>query len=435
MSGFLGMRGTGDWATDQRPKNWREGILYLYPNGTAPLTAIMSKLKSQPVDDPEFYWWTKTLQTQRATVTGIYTDSVLLTAYVSGGVAGDTLYFKMSAADVSHFRVGHQVLLRDASDYTVDCTGKVTAKSSNGASSYIAVKLLEADDNSTSNNLSNCDVAIVMGSINAEGAVMPSGITYDPVKLYNYTQIFRSPLSITRTARKTKLRTGDAYREMKREALEYHSIEMERAFLFGVKTEGTGDNGKPERTMDGILTILRAEAAANVNDYTLNTDYSGKDWTEAGGGEDWLNAYLEVMFRYGSSEKLALCGSGALLGINKLAQSGSHFTMTSQTKAYGIQVVEWITPFGVIYLKTHPLFSIETTLRYSMLLIEPKNLMYRYIDDTNFYGEGEAKQAAPGTNVNRKDGTDEEFLTECSLELHHPTTMGFLNGVGQNNSL
>ena len=431
MSGFLGMRGTGDWATDQRPKSYREGILYLYPNGSAPLTAIMSKLKSEMVNDPEFNWWTKALQTQRATITGTYTNATLATAYTSGGVAGDTLYVKMSAADVSHFRIGHQVLLRDASDYTVDVNAKVIGKNVNGASSYIQVKLLEADDNSAhSHDLSDADVAIIIGSINAEGATMPTGITYDPVKLYNYTQIFRSPLSITRTARKTKLRTGDAYKEMKRECLEYHSIEMERAFLFGVKTENTGDNGKPERTMDGILTILRAESTATVDDYSLNSTYSGKDWTDAGGGKTWLDSYLEVIFRHGSGEKLALCGSGALLGLNALAESGAHIQLVPGAKSYGIQVTTWLTPFGTIYLKTHPLFSEEATLRNSMLLIEPKNLIYKYIDDTNFYAEGDAKQSGPGTNANRKDGTDEEFLTEASLELHHPSTMGFLNGVG-----
>ena len=50
---FLGMRGSGDWATDQRPKNWREWIFHLYHNGMAPLTAILSKMKEQSVDDPE----------------------------------------------------------------------------------------------------------------------------------------------------------------------------------------------------------------------------------------------------------------------------------------------------------------------------------------------------------------------------------------------
>ena len=55
MSVFLGMRGTGDFTvTGQRPENWREMILYLYPNGKAPLTAIMSMMKSEKTDDPIF---------------------------------------------------------------------------------------------------------------------------------------------------------------------------------------------------------------------------------------------------------------------------------------------------------------------------------------------------------------------------------------------
>ena len=52
--GFLGMRGTGDWATNQRPENWRETILYLYPNGAAPLTAILSMMGDEKTDDPVF---------------------------------------------------------------------------------------------------------------------------------------------------------------------------------------------------------------------------------------------------------------------------------------------------------------------------------------------------------------------------------------------
>lgn len=436
MGAVLGMRGTGSWATDQRPKSYRETILMLYPNGQAPLTAIMSKLKSERVDDPEFNWWTKTLATQRAAITGIYTDAILSTAYVSSGVAGDMLYIKMAAADCAYFRVGHQVLLRDASDFTLDVNAKVVEKNINGASSYVKVKLLEADDNSShSHDLSDADVIMVVGNINAEGAIMPTGITTDPTKLYNYTQIFRSPVSITRTARKTRLRTGDAYKEMKREALEMHSIEMEKAYIFGVRSENTGDNGYPERTMDGVLTIIRRDAAANVDDFSLNSTYSGKDWTESGGGEDWLNAYLEVMFRYGKNEKLALCGSGALLGINKLAQTGSYINLGPADRAYGLAIQRWQTPFGVVNFLTHPLFSIETTLNHSALLIEPQNLIYKYIDDTDFYGEGAAKQAGPGTNAARKDATDEEWLTESSLELHHPTTMGFLNGIGVDNSV
>lgn len=435
MAGFLGMRGTGDWVTDQRPKNWRETILYLYPNGDLPLTAFMSKMKSEKTDDPEFNWWTKNLPTQRATVTGVYTDVALSSAYTSGGVAGSVLYFKMSEDDSKHFRIGHQVLLRDASDYTVDVNGKVTVVTSNGVNSYIAVKLLEADDNSShSHDLSDCDTVVIIGNINSEGAPMPNSISYDPVKYYNYTQIFRTPLSITRTARETRLRTGDAYKEMKREALELHGIEQEKAFLFGIKTEGTGDNGKPERTTEGLIPHIRTYNSSLVNDYSLNTTYTGKNWLDDGGGEDWLDSYLMNLFLYGKTEKIAFCGNGALLGLTRLAKAGSHITLTGKTVSYGIKVIEWVTPFGTLYLKNHPLFNYETTLRYSMLIFEPENLRYRYVTDTTFYGE-KGNTASSGNNSGRKDGTDEEFLTECGLEYHHAYTGAFLNGVGVDNSL
>src|SRR3990170_2811715 len=98
---FLGMRGTGDWVSNQRPENWREMMLYLYPNGKAPLTALMSKMSSEKTDDPIFHWWQKLLPDQRGTITGVYTDVGLSSAYTSGGIAGDIIYLKMSAADES----------------------------------------------------------------------------------------------------------------------------------------------------------------------------------------------------------------------------------------------------------------------------------------------------------------------------------------------
>src|SRR5215813_61450 len=54
MSGIAGLRGTGDWGIDERPKNFREGILRFNPNGTAPIFELTSKEKSRSVHDPEF---------------------------------------------------------------------------------------------------------------------------------------------------------------------------------------------------------------------------------------------------------------------------------------------------------------------------------------------------------------------------------------------
>ena len=279
-AGFLGMRGTGDWVTDERPKNWREMILRLYPNGDAPLTAILAKMKSERVDDPEFNWWTKSLATQGGTVTEVYTD-VLSTAYTTGGAAGDLLYVKAAAAVIQEIRTGHQVLLRNSSNYADDCNAKVTSRVVNGANSYVIVKLLEADPTTT--GIADCDTILVIGNVNPEGAAMPDAIAYNPTKYYNYTQIFRTPLEITRTARRTKLRTEDAYKEAKRECLEIHSIEMEKAFLWGIRTENTGSNGKPERTTGGIIEWI-SDNSGIVSDYVTDSSagVDGKTWEQGG---------------------------------------------------------------------------------------------------------------------------------------------------------
>jgi len=430
------MRGTGDWATDQRPKNWRELILYLYPNGSAPLTAIMSKLKEEKVDDPEFNWWTKLLPAQGGAVTAgeIYSDSGMGSAIALNAdtAAGTTVFVKVAAAVIAHFRVGHQVLLRDSDQYVADITGKVTAVDTNGANSKISVKLLEADTSSDSYDLSTCDRILVIGSVNSEGSSRPDALAYDPTKWYNYTQIFRTPLEITRTARETHLRTGDAYKETKRETLELHSIEMEKAFLWGYRSENVGANGKKERTTMGLVNAIQygSDGTSNVgvtSDYISDSGYGGQTWLQ--GGEDWLDQHLEEMFRYGRAEKLAFVGSGALLGINRLAKAGGQIQLQPTTIHYGLKVVEWITPFGSIYMKTHPLFSYETTNRNSMVIFEPEDIKFRYITDTMF------RKAPPMTESQVSiDGTVEEYLTEAGLEYHHPNGWGYLNGLNNTNT-
>lgn len=427
MVAFLGLRGTGDWATDERPKNWRQGILYRYPNGSAPLTGLLSMTGEEMTTDPEFSWWTKQLAAQGGAVTGVYTNAGLTVAYVSGGVAGDTLYLKMAEAVAAEIRPGHQLLIRDADHLDVDVNAKAITVVRSGANSYVAARLLEADDNGASTDLSNADTVLIIGNINPEGGVIPQAVAYDPTKWFNYTQIFRTPLEITRTARKTRLRTADAYKEAKREALELHSIELEKAFLWGIRTENVGDNGKPERTTLGLIPAIKDGAPGNVSDFTLDTDFAGDTWLAS--GEEWFDNKLEVIFRFGSSEKMCFVGSGALLGINKLAKTTGQIQLTPQTAAYGLQVMRWITPFGTLYLKTHPLFSYDVTTRHCMVIFEPSDMRYRYIDDTMYKGMDMNKV---GPSFESIDGTKEEWLTECGLEYWHPNGWGFLNGLGLN---
>jgi len=430
---FLGMRGNGDWVDGQRPLNWRQQILKLYPNGMAPLTAILSMLGSESTDDPQFNWWTQEQTTVGGAVEGVYTLPDLSVAYGGGGGVDNTLYIQITTLLANRTRIGHQILLRCADDYRVDVVAKVTGVTRGTTNSVLAIRLLQDDNNSPDNDLQNCDVFKIIGNINPEGGEMPDAIALNPIKVYNYTQIFRTPLSITRTARKTRLRTGNQYQKAKAEALEMHSWEMELAYLWGIRTENIGDNDKPERTTMGVINFIRQFSPQNCDDYGLNADYTGQDWDA--GGEVWFKAMLERIFRYGADEKLCLCGSGFLLGIDALAMSGGQVRLVPGQKTYGMQIREWLTPFGSIFMKTHPLFSYDATTRHMGLILEPKEMSYRYIDDTTFYKESSSKSHSEGYGQRRVDGTNEEYLTESGLEFGLPQKCAVLNGVGLDNEL
>jgi len=428
MQAFLNMRSSASHAdSDFRPKSWREKILRLYPNGSVSLTALTALMPSESVDDPQFYWFDKGLPSQAATVTVRHTDAARSSAYASGAVAGDVLYLTCTEADsgASQFRVGHQVLLRDESDLTVDVNAKVIGvQKGSTTTTYLTVKLLEADDNSSLGDLSDCDRVVVIGNINPEGSEMPDSVSYDPTKHYNLTQIFRTSLSLTRTRMRTKVRYGTtAYQEAKRDCLELHGLELEKAFLWSVMTDGTGANGQPERTTGGLYSFI---PAANKSSFVTDADFDGQTWLQ--GGEEWLDKWLEVCFRYGPKQRTAYCGTATIKAINKLVKDRGEFQFTPKTLAYGINIMEWITPFGTIDMFVHPLFSHEPSNRGSMFLFCPEYIRYRYIDDTFFQKDDRLKE---GTWV-ALDGIKEGYLTECGLEVNHVDTMMALWGFGEN---
>ncbi len=416
-----GMVGTGDWTGNERPTSYREGILKIFPNGDVPLTAIQSKGRKRVVDDPKFTWFSKDLDTQSGTCT-VWHDQALSDDWAVGesGSVGDVIYCKMAAAVVASFRPGHTALLLDADDNSKRSFGKVGAVVTNGASSYVAVTLLVS---SSAGYLNAVDTIDIIGNSNAEGAPIPAAIAYVPDEFFNRTQIWRTPMSITRTQKKTRMRTGDQYKELKRDVLLYHGVEMENAAIWSEKAEFTGANGEKERTTQGMVSFIAEKASDNVINYSLGT---GLTWLQ--GGEDWLDESLEQLFRFGAAEKIALSGSGALLGIQKLVKQSGQFTLTVESMGYGIGVTRWHTPFGDILLVRHPLFSYKAHSRNNMLIYEPKNVQFAYIDDTHFKGDPAMQEAG----FAGYDGTKEEFLTEGGYEFHFPNTFMFLSGVGVN---
>lgn len=398
-----GLRTTANFVTDQRPKNWRETILLLYPNGKAPLTALTSLLKSEAVDDPEFNWWEKPLSAQR---------------YALAAAISDTSSTTINLSDADAFKE-----LKDGTLLLVEATGEIMYVNADPTASS-SISVVRGFSGSTPATLAVGNAGInpyvlVIGSAYEEGSLDPTGVNRDPTKKFNYCQIWRNTLEMTRTASKTRLRTGDQVKEAKRECLEFHSMEIEKSLWFGKRVETT-KNGKPLRTTGGLISFIdsnnvvdRAGVAASMTDL-----------------EDWL----EQAFRFGSSEKVGYCGNACALAIQRIIRRGKNvnFNIQNGVKEYGMNVTRITTPFGELVLKTHPLWNqytggtVSSTAYYGinswLAIIDQANLKWRYV-------KGDDMRYEKDLQANGLDGMKSGYITEGGLEIWHPTTHFLIKGL------
>lgn len=393
MTAIAGLRGTGDWATDERPKNFREMILWLNPNGRAPLTALMSRIRSERVDDPEFNWWEETLDIVRVTVTTDMATAVASTAVaVSGGgalnlVPGDLLMVEGDSAS-------HTNEMLEVSSVTSD-TAFVVKRGAAGT---------------TNAQILSTTVLLKIGNMYAEGTNSPDVSQRNPTKKSNYCQIFKTAYELTKTAEMTRTRTGDPLQNDKKRKAFDHSVAMEHQFLWGVANEDTGANGKPRRTTAGIRSFL----TSNV-----------KIWTTTPTEDTFLDEVYSVWdFNNGGSgmERLCFAGNGALNTMNKVAKNAtnSRINHTDTVKFFGMELQRWSLPQGNLLIKTHPLLNIHPVYTYSMFIIDPAALVYRYMRDTK-----------PMDNIqdNDADTRKGQWLSEVGLEVHHERTMAYFGNV------
>lgn len=422
----LGMRGSGGFTSDERPKNYRQAIALLFPNGDAPLTAILSMLAEEATDDPEFAWFEKGLPVQRATIIGAQTDensTIGAGTDVPAANSDEVIAMRLqpdggTETDLSWIKPGH--LIMNETSEEVFLVLQIFNTGTLGTARVVVER--DIGDKFASNPAVNSgDFVTIVGSGFPEGAGIGSAIAYRPGKYHNFTQIYRTPLFLTRTARKTRLRydAEGPIREAKREALQMHAIEMERSFIWGEREEisaltaptlpselSVTSSEQRLRTTRGIVQWLPTIDTAGSPD-TVHHDIgtsNGGVLTEAD-----FDAWLEQVFRHGSAEKLGLCGGTALNVLNQMAKNKMTIEAVPTDQTYGLALNRIITPYGSLLLKQHPLMSHNPTWRKDLLVVDTAHVKFRYIDDTRYL----KNRQAPGD-----DATKDEFLTEAGLEVH-----------------
>ena len=380
---ILGLRGTGSFGPEERPESWREMILWIEEaRADAPLTALLSKLDSQDTEDPVFHWFTEQIHEYAVTSTTAKT-------------ATDTV---LDINDATLVKVGDILMNMRTNE-------KVRITAVNVGANQITVT--RAFGTTAAAAVNAGDKWLKIGSAYGEGTGAPTAITFNPNMLVNYCQIFKESIYITGTTLQTHLRTGDVLANDRSRALRRLAISMERAFIFGEPKVATDVNGQPLRTTGGLLYFM---PAGNRFDFTAGV--TERAWDEM----------LEKVFTFGNNEKLALVGPRAMTTITRMGKNRGVINLVPTDKTYGLQLTEYVSPHGPIYLLRHPLFGKTVELTGSILIVDPPYLVYRYL-------RGRDLSLIENVQQPDVDARQDLFIAECGLEALLPQANAYVTNV------
>ena len=204
MTAVAGLRGSGDWGTGERPKNFRELILFRNPNGTAPIFALMARVQKESVNDPEFSWWDEPNDLIRLQVNGELDSAALTVVVDSADPSAGTPDNVWGTAQ--HLVEGDLLLVEPLTDVSTFDNEVLEVVSSSSDTTFV-VKRGRAG--SSAATIVDDAFLTKIGSAHAEGTAAPSATSRNPIKYFNFTQIFKTTYELTNTATVTKLRTGD----------------------------------------------------------------------------------------------------------------------------------------------------------------------------------------------------------------------------------
>lgn len=399
MTFFAGLRGTGSFGTDERPEDFREMILWTNPNGTAPLFALSARMKKEACNDPSIHWWEETNSIGRAVVNGAITDATVTTVVVvaqADGVGG-----------ALQFQPGD--LLQVEEDVTVYDTEILEVVS---VATDTSMTVIRGAAGSTAAAFATDIGLLRVGSNHEEGSGAPTVVTSNPTKFDNYTQIFKTPYSLTETARNSQFRTGDPLKNDQIRKSFIHSEKIEQALFWGMASEVTGGGGQPKRTMAGLRKLVTSNITVFAADPTMDT----------------LIAALSPVFDYeagaAGDQRIIYAGNGAINFLNKLVASDSstRFNYDGIIKIYGQNLRQYTIPQGTFAIKSHPLMNVHPLYTYSMFVVNPSGLIYRPLKSRD-------TKIQKNIQANDEDLKKDQWLTECTFEVHYERSFAYISGV------
>ena len=261
------------------PRNFVNTFCGTSLTGKLPLTALMSKMGSEKLTDPEFSWWEELLTVTRVTSDATGASATSTTIGLTGGglalVPGDLLQVEKADSIV------HDNEIVEVSSVTSDTS--------------IVVRRGQCGTVAAATGVSASFTR--MSTRFAEGTGAPGSATRNPTKFYNYAQIFKTAYEITRTADQTTARTGNARQNDKK-----RKARMTMLLRWNLRiSSGVGTRLLALTASRCVLRGLRSFLTSNVKVYTTAPTMNS------------LIDALSPMFDYtadAGNERIGFCGNG-----------------------------------------------------------------------------------------------------------------------------
>lgn len=454
----LGLIGS-EQLDDYWVQNTRRRIFYAYPNGTAPLTGLLSLMTNKPTPLPEFTWNEERWAAIKTTTAGGPTSTVpfyLTGTTTTAGTPATVTQFqvlRIYVDDASNFQTDDTIKIFsvDLTTGTFDMAGRVTATNVAGAD-YIEFAVTVAPVttvlNSASANIGK--YLYLMGSAYAEGARSRTGRQVFPTQAKNFTQIQKTPFELTRTALKEPLKydSSGAYKDVSKTNGINHLSQIELTAFFGeraVTTDVDPDTGQVVRRgfCGGIRWFLDQwelgsianggqidYGQAKVSDQTDWVTYTNKRVIKLGGTVITRAQFDEIETRVFERtnatdwSKLCLCGPGYMAKVSAAYEKSIVRTSLRDEgfAGFNFKFNMHSSNAGDIYYKTHPLFN-DPIMRNSAFYIDLGYMGYRPLTDSD-------TDIQPMIQLPDADKRKDQWLTEYSFEIPFPEAFLYAENLG-----
>lgn len=246
-------------------------------------------------------------------------------------------------------------------------------------------------------------------------------------KMTNVPQIFRNSWAVSGTAAAVELAKYQESPLAKnlQEATFQHAIGQELALIFGQRYE-TSYKHQPLRTMDGIISLVKANAPENVH---VAPKYITLDM---------LEEMLDPVFEHNTdianqNDRLLFVGRAGRKLINKLGKySGQNWIKSGETK-FGHQFQEFMTTRGNYKMMEHPLLNLNPEWSRMILCLDLSSLRLLNMNGrktTHTVFNPQINKGNDSVSVDSGiDATGGSFLTEHTLEVSVPEAHAIIYGV------